>query len=73
MENNKNVNDFAKNFKKNIDLMGMPDFRKMGIGLRQDIDNLEEKKVKGEGVKKITVSTTAPTNPNVGDLWVDIS
>lgn len=27
----------------------------------------------GEGVSKITVSTTAPPTPKVGDLWVDIS
>lgn len=27
----------------------------------------------GDGVHKITVSDTAPTNPAVGDLWVDTS
>ena len=26
----------------------------------------------GEGVSKITVSTVQPTNPKIGDLWVDI-
>ena len=25
------------------------------------------------GLTKITVSSTAPTNPNVGDLWFDTS
>lgn len=27
----------------------------------------------GDGVKKITVSATPPSNPAVGDLWIDIS
>jgi len=26
----------------------------------------------GEGVSKITVSITYPTNPKIGDLWIDI-
>ena len=25
------------------------------------------------GLTKITVSTTAPTNPDVGDIWLDTS
>lgn len=27
----------------------------------------------GEGVNKIVVSDTAPSNPQVGDLWIDTS
>jgi hypothetical protein len=27
----------------------------------------------GNGVKKITVSTTPPANPEPGELWIDIS
>jgi hypothetical protein len=29
--------------------------------------------VEADGLNKITVSTTAPTSPTVGDLWVDTS
>lgn len=29
--------------------------------------------IEGDGVTKITVSTTPPVNPQQGDLWVDIS
>lgn len=31
---------FGETFKKNIDIMGMPDFRKLAMGLREDIDAL---------------------------------
>lgn len=31
---------FGKEFKRNIDILGMPDFRKLAMGLRQDIDDL---------------------------------
>ena len=30
-------------------------------------------KITGDGIAKITVSDTAPVNPQFGDLWVDIS
>lgn len=29
------------------------------------------KKIRGEGIEKITVSNRQPTEPNEGDLWVD--
>lgn len=29
--------------------------------------------IEGSGVKKITVSATAPVSPEIGDLWIDIS
>jgi len=29
--------------------------------------------VTGAGIAKITVGPTAPTNPQVGDIWVDTS
>jgi hypothetical protein len=34
-------NNFAENFKKNIDTLGMPDFRKLAMGLQHQIDSLE--------------------------------
>jgi len=34
-------NYFSDNFKKNIDMLGMPDFRKLAMGLRGDIDELK--------------------------------
>jgi hypothetical protein len=55
------------------DLVGMPAFRAMGMGLRGDIDRLETEKVTGIGTHKITVSAVEPTNPAVGDIWIDIS
>jgi hypothetical protein len=55
--------------KTNLDLMGMPDFRKLGVGLREDID----KKIEGVNTHKLTVSDTEPSNPQLNDLWVDIS
>lgn len=33
-------NRFSDNFRKNIDTLGMPDFRKMGMGLKQEIDEV---------------------------------
>lgn len=60
---------FSMNFKKNIDILGMPDFRKLAMGLQQQIDN----RIIGVGTLKVTVSATEPTSPNVGDLWVQTS
>lgn len=60
---------FSENFEKNIDILGMPDFRKLAMGLQQQIDE----RIIGVGTHKLTVSSTAPSNPNLYDLWVDIS
>jgi len=66
----KNFSDsFSENFEKNMDIMGMPDFRKLGMGLQQQIDT----RIIGDPTKKITISDTEPSNPSVGDLWVDTS
>jgi hypothetical protein len=54
--------------KKNLDIFDMPGLRKMGMGLRQDLDT----KIEGVNVKKLTVSDTEPTNPQPNDLWIDI-
>ena len=37
------------------------------------IKNLEDTRVIGVNTHKITVSDTAPVNPALYDLWVDIS
>jgi beta-glucosidase-like glycosyl hydrolase len=61
--------EFSEYFEHNIDTLGMPDFRKLSMGLQQQIDE----KVTGVNTHKITVSTSAPSNPQLYDLWVDIS
>ena len=46
--------NFSKNFEKNIDILGMPDFRKLAMGLREDIDRIDSSggghTVQNEGV-----------------------
>lgn len=42
-------NDFAKHFKHNIDMFGMPDFRKLAMGLQQQIDDLSSQSSTGTG------------------------
>jgi hypothetical protein len=49
--------------------LGMPDFRKLAMGLQQQIDE----RIIGVNTHKLTVSATEPTSPSVGDLWVQIS
>lgn len=58
---------FQEQLENNTNMLDMPNLRKMGIGLRQDLDT----KVEGVGTTKITVSGTAPTNAKYGDLWVN--
>lgn len=60
---------FSENFEKNINILGMPDFRKLAMGLQQQIDE----RILGVNTHKLTVSATEPTNPALYDLWVDIS
>lgn len=61
--------NFSENFQKNIDILGMPNFRSLAVGLREDID----KRVIGVGTNLITLSATQPSNPKEGDIWIDIS
>jgi hypothetical protein len=66
----------AQSFKKNIDIMGMPDFRKLAMGLQAQLDELSSGGtfwLNGTpGAKNtLTVSSTEPTNPTLNDLWVD--
>jgi hypothetical protein len=65
------VEDSADLVMKNPSLVGMPAFRSMGMGLRGDMDKLEIEKITGIGTHKITVGTTEPSNPAVGNLWID--
>jgi len=60
-------NLFAELFEHNINTLGMPDFRKLAMGLQAQVDM----KIEGVGVNKITVSDTEPENPVSGDLWID--
>lgn len=39
--------------------------------MMEDGQLFTEKIVRGVGLKKITVGTEAPENPEVGDLWID--
>ena|SRR3990167_3055184 len=63
------INIFAELFEHNINILGMPNFRKLAMGLRQDIDT----KIEGVNTHRITVSATEPSNPTLNDLWVDTS
>lgn len=65
--------NFGENFKKNIAVFNMPDFRRLAIGLREDIDQRVVGTSDNKTVPKITVSAMEPTNPKLYDLWVDIS
>jgi hypothetical protein len=62
-------NEFQQNLEHNIDALGMPDFRKLGMGLQSQLDD----KVTSYTTDKLTVSTTQPTNPQLYDLWLDIN
>lgn len=53
---------FSENFKHNIDIMGMPDFRKLAMGLRQDIDALRSTSTSSSGTG-VTLETPSGT-PN---------
>lgn len=44
----------------------------VGINISEK-DKEAAKIITGENVKKITMSTTPPTSPKVGDIWIDIS
>lgn len=63
------VNHFSENFAKNIDMLGMPNFRQLATGLRADIDE----RIIGVNTNKLTVSATAPSNPQLNQLWLDVS
>lgn len=65
--------DFGKNLKKNIDMLNMPDFRKLGMGLQSQIDERVTGTSDNLTVPKITVSATEPVNPKPYDIWIDIS
>lgn len=60
---------FSENFEKNINILGMPDFRKLAMGLQQQIDE----RILGVNTHKLTVSETEPVGSVDGDLWLDIS
>ncbi len=63
------LNEMKIDVEKNIDIMGMPDFRKLSMGIQEDVAT----KIQGVNTHKLTVSSTEPTNPQLNDLWVDIS
>jgi hypothetical protein len=67
------TNEFSENFENNINALGMLDFRKMGMGLRQDIDERVIGSSDNRTVPKLTVGYTAPTNPKLYDLWYDLN
>jgi nucleotidyltransferase/DNA polymerase involved in DNA repair len=62
-------NALKKDINRDIEMLGMPDFRKLAMGLQQQIDE----RIIGVNTHKLTVSATEPTSPSVGDLWVQIS
>lgn len=66
--------EFSENFKKNTDLLGMPDFRRLAMGLREDIDKLQKEiaAVEASDVDSIT-NTDGYLNisPNTGAVVVN--
>lgn len=57
--------EFQKNLKHNIDILGMPDFRKLAMGLRGDIDNLI---TNGSGSTAPTSGTITKTNGYISSI-----
>ncbi len=45
---------------------GMPDFRKLGVGLQAQIDT----KIEGVNVYRIIYSATEPTDARINDIWI---
>lgn len=61
--------DFNFDIQENIEIFGMKDFRKLGMGLQAQIDT----KIEGVGLSRIFASATEPANAVNGDFWFDIS
>lgn len=63
--------EFAERFKENIDMLGMPDFRKLAMGIQAQVDQ----KVTGVSdsgyVPTLYVQAHEPPNPRTNDLWID--
>lgn len=57
-------NEFAENFEKNIDTLGMPDFRKLAMGLQQQID--ENKASAGSNYTLPTASAATKGGIKIG-------
>jgi hypothetical protein len=66
-------NYFSENFEKNINLLGMPNFRQLAIGLRQDIDIRVVGDSDNKSIPKLTVGYTEPVSPKLYDLWYDLN
>ena len=64
---------FQEQLEHNIDALGMPDFRKLAMGLRSDIDVRVVGDSDNRSIPKLTVGYTAPTNPKLYDLWYDLN
>lgn len=64
-------NIFGEMFKHNINTIGMPDFRKLGMGLQQQIDELRSGTSNG-GISLTDLSATAPLlyNSNTGEFSI---
>lgn len=63
------LNEMDVRAKKQIDIMGMPDFRKLGLGLREDVDRLINNPVAGGS--SISVDSAEVTDPDflsTGDI-----
>lgn len=54
-----NSENFSDNFQKNIDILGMPDFRKLAMGLQAQIDNLSTSSGSGDVVGPASATDSA--------------
>lgn len=65
-----NADNFSANFKKNIDVLGMPDFRKIAMGLQAQIDELETSGGSGD-VSKVGTPADGQVGVWTGDGTIE--
>lgn len=63
--------EFSKSFEHNIDTLGMPDFRKLAMGLQAQIDERVVGRSDQPGTPTLYVQTTEPSSPKKNDIWID--
>jgi len=64
-------NLFAELFEHNINTLGMPDFRKLAMGIRADVDLKVSGTSDAGRTPFIYVQAEEPTGQKQGDIWID--
>lgn len=65
--------EFRNELDQQIKMVDMPDIRHLGVGLQGQIDLRIEGASPNRTTPKLTISPTAPANPKLYDIWLDIS